>query len=208
MENGEQNYFMPESESIDFRRYFSLFLSNWYWFAGALFIALAFAYGVNRYGSKVFTVQSTILIKDEQYGGGTAGMDKIIPGGDIFGSKQNLQNEMGILRSFDLNHKVMYQLSDFHVVYIGVGRRGIAESLLYKNSPFIAQFDSIWRQPAGTRVDVKILSPEKYLLTIEGLDYEQEHSFGERFNKFGFDFTLVPRFPDRPGYAEGESNKY
>ena len=57
-------------------------------------------------------------------------------------------------------------------------------------------------------MDVKILSPEKYLLTIESLDYEQEHSFGERFNKFGFDFTLVPRSDDKPVYKEGESGKY
>ena len=79
-----------------------------------------------------------MLIKDEQYGGGFAEMDKIIPGGDIFRSQQNLQNEMGILKSFDLNHKVMYQLPDFHVVYMGVGRRGIAETRMYKNSPFVA----------------------------------------------------------------------
>ena len=208
MENGEQNFYLPESESIDFRRYFSLFLSNWYWFAGALFLALTIAYGMNRYGARLFTVQSTILIKDEQYGGGFAEMDKIIPGGDIFRSQQNLQNEMGILRSFDLNHKVMYQLPDFHVVYVGVGRRGIAETRMYKNSPFVAQFDSIWLQPLGRRVDVKILSPEKYLLTIESLDYEQEHSFGERFNKFGFDFILIPRSDENPVYEEGESGKY
>ncbi len=147
--------------SIDFRRYLSLFLSNWYWFAGAFFLALSLAYGINRYGSDVYTVQSTMLIKDEQYGGGFAEMDKIIPGGDIFRSQQNLQNEIGILKSFDLNHKVMYDLPEFHVVYVGVGRRGIAETVLYKNSPFVAVFDSIWMQPAGVRMDVKVQSPRK-----------------------------------------------
>ena len=151
MENGEQNYYMPESESIDFRRYFSLFLSNWYWFAGALFIALSIAYGVNRWGEELYTVQSTILINDEEYGGGYAEMDKIIPGGDIFRSRQNLQNEMGILRSFTLNHKVMYALPDFHVVYTAVGKRGIAESRLYKTSPFVVSADSVRYQPEGVR---------------------------------------------------------
>ncbi|TFH46675.1 MAG: hypothetical protein E4G92_06120, partial [Bacteroidia bacterium] len=208
MENGEQNYYMAESESIDFRRYLSLFLSNWYWFAGALFIALTIAYGMNRYGSKVFTVQSTMLIKDEQYGGGFAEMDKIIPGGDIFRSHQNLQNEIGILKSFDLNHKVMYNLPEFHVVYVGVGRRGIAETLMYKDSPFIARFDSIEKQPAGIRLDVKVDSPERYHLTIEAFDYEGDHAFGERITKFGFNFALMPRSPALPVYVEDESNKY
>src|SRR5665647_3871789 len=110
MENEDQNYYLPENEGIDFRRYFSLFISNWYWFAAALFLTLAIAYGANRWGEEVYTVHSTMLISDEQYGGANAGMDKIIPGGDLFGSRQNLQNEIGILKSFDLNHDVMYRL--------------------------------------------------------------------------------------------------
>ncbi len=207
MENDEQNYFMPESEGIDFRRYFSLFISNWYWFAAALFLALALAYGANRWGEEVWTVQSTMLINDDEYGGGYAEMDKIIPGGDIFGSKQNLQNEIGILKSFGLNHQVMYDLGEFHIVYTAVGKRGIAESRLYRTSPFVVVCDSIWTQP-GRRVDIRILSDEKYLLTIEDNEYEAEHSFGERFGKFGFDFVINPRNPGVSPFSEVRSNKY
>jgi len=209
MENGEQNYYMPESEGIDFRRYFSLFISNWYWFAGALFLALGIAYGVNRWGEELYTVQSTMLISDEEYGGGFAEMDKVIPGGDIFRPRQNLKNEIGILKSFGLNHSVMYNLPDFHVVYIAVGRRGIAESRMYGNSPFVVRLDTAnMRFQPGKRVDIKILSPEKYLMTIEADDYEAEHSFGERFNKFGFDFTIVPRSTEASPYEPDGSNRY
>jgi tyrosine-protein kinase Etk/Wzc len=207
MEKDDQNYYTPESEGIDFRRYFSLFISNWYWFAAALFLALAIAYGVNRWGEEVYTVQSTLLINDEDYGGSYAQMGSIIPGGDIFRSKQNLQNEIGILRSFDLNHQVMSYLEEFHIVYTAIGKRGIAESRLYRNSPFVVHFDSIWLQP-GSRVDIKILSDEKYLLTIEGNEYEQEHSFGERFEKFGFNFVILPRQLGVSPYSDNRSNKY
>ena len=168
-ENGEQNGYLPDNEGIDFGRYISLFLSNWYWFASALFITLSFAYGVNRWGEKLYTVQSTMLIKDEQYGGGYAEMDKIIPGGDIFRSKQNLQNEIGILKSFSLNHAVMYRLPDFNVFYTQIGKRSIAESRSYHNAPFIVISDSVLTQP-GNRVDIRILSPESYRITIK--DYE------------------------------------
>jgi len=207
MENDDQNYYMPGSEGIDFRRYFSLFISNWYWFAAALFLTLAIAYGANRWGEEIYTVQSTLLINDDEYGGGYAEMDKIIPGGDIFRSRQNLQNEIGILRSFGLNHQVMYDLEEFHVVYTAVGKRGIAESRLYSNSPFVVRCDSIWIQP-GRRVDIKILSDEKYLLTIEDNEYEEEHSFGERFEQFGFDFVIIPRQQGVSPYSESRSNKY
>src|SRR5690606_4666484 len=103
MENEGYNFIPAESEGIDFRRYLSLFISNWYWFAIALFLSLCVAYGINRWGEELFTVQSTLLIKDEEFGG-YGGMDRIMPGGDIFSPTQSLQNEIGILRSFDLNH--------------------------------------------------------------------------------------------------------
>lgn len=209
MDNGEQSYYIPGSEGIDFRRYFSLFISNWYWFAIALFVTLAIAYGVNRWGEEIYTVQSTMLISDEQYGGGFADMDKVIPGGDIFRPRQNLKNEIGILKSFGLNYQVTSRLTDFHVVYTAIGRRGIAESRMYRDSPFVVQPDTstFWMQP-GKRVDIKIVSPEKYQMTIDADDYEGEHTFGERFTQFGFDFTIVPRSREASPYDPEGSNRY
>jgi tyrosine-protein kinase Etk/Wzc len=197
-----------EDESIDFHRYISLFISNWYWFAGALFIAITIAYGINRYAEEIFTVQSSILIKDEQYGGGFAEMDKIIPGGDIFRSTQNLDNEIGILRSFNLNYRVMNSLPDFHVVYVGVGRRGIAESRLYKTCPFIVKYDSLEAKPIGLRLWVKVISPTRYLISTEDRDYSQQHSFGETIETHGIKFSLVSRNAGRPLFEQGGSNKY
>jgi capsular exopolysaccharide synthesis family protein len=207
MEKDGYNFYTGESENIDFRRYLSLFVSNWYWFAIALFIAICIAYGVNRWGEELFTVQSTLLIKDEE-SGEFGGMDRIMPGGDLFSSRQNLQNEIGILRSFDLNHKVMYKLPDFHIVYTAIGRRGIAESRLYRRSPFVVYAEDVNSQPAGVRVDIKIDSPEKYTMSIEAYDYEGQHAFGEHFSQFGFDFYIYPRHKDVPVYGEGESNRY
>jgi tyrosine-protein kinase Etk/Wzc len=206
MEN--QDYLNTPNETIDFHRYISLFVSNWYWFAGALFVAVTIAYGINRYAEEIYTVKSSILIKDDQYGGGFSEIDKIIPGGDIFRSTQNLENEIGILRSFSLNYRVMKELPDFHVVYVGVGRRGIVESSLYKNCPFVVRYDSLETQPMGLRIWVRILSQQKYLLTIEAGDYEKEHFFGEKVNIFGLSFSIDPRNPQVPVYRPGESNKF
>ncbi len=209
METGDQNIHLSEGEGPDFRRYFSLFISNWYWFAGALFLALVIAYSINRWGEEIYTVQSTMLISDEEYGGGFAEMDKVIPGGDIFRPRQNLRNEIGILKSFGLNYKVTASLTDFQVVYTAIGRRGIAESRLYRDSPFVVIPDTAtyWDQP-GRRVDIKILSGERYLMTIDANDYEGEHAFGERFTQFGFDFTIVPRSTEVSPYIPDGSNRY
>lgn len=187
-------YYNPiDDDSIDLKRYISLFLSNWYWFAIALFITLSIAYAKSRYTEEVFTVSSTLLIKDDQFGGGTSSLTNIFPGTNAFKSEQNLKNEIGILRSFSLNYRVMEGLPDFHIVYTSVGRRGIAETRLYKNSPFKVVYDSLIKQSMGVPVAIKILSPDTYKLELNGdNDFSKTLSFGERFNEKGFDFTIYP----------------
>jgi len=106
-----------------------------------MFLALTIAYGINRYSQQVYSVSSTLLIKDDQLGGMNSNAASVLPGGDIFKSQQNLLNEIGILKSFKLNYRAMKELTDFHVVYMGVGKRGIVESRMYKRCPFIVIYD-------------------------------------------------------------------
>ncbi|MDX9929782.1 MAG: polysaccharide biosynthesis tyrosine autokinase [Bacteroidales bacterium] len=138
--------FFPGDESIDFKRYLSLFISNWYWFAIFLFIAFTIAYGINRYSEEVYNVSSSILIKDELISGFT-GMEPIFPGMDAYKNRQNLLNEIGILKSFSLNRMVIDSLPERHVEYTMIGRRGIAESRQYKSTPFIVIPDSSGYRP-------------------------------------------------------------
>ena len=194
-----------ELDSIDFKRYFSLFISNWYWFAISLFIALSISYGINRWSEKVFTVSSTMLIKDDQ----NSSLGNIFPGSDGFGSKQNLNNEIGILKSFSLNLRVMNEMADFHVVYVGVGKRNIVENRLYRSTPFIVHYDSLSKQILNYRVKIKILSEKKYLLGIDGNSgFKKELRFGERFKEKGFDFIISPRNINGIGFNPDASNNY
>ena len=130
MENSNNNHqgytqpLFPEDDNVDIKRYLSLFISNWYWFAIALFITLTLAYGINRYSEEVYTVSSTLLIQDNQFNN-KSGVGSIIPGGDIFQTGQNLNNEIGILKSYNLNYRVIRELPEFNVVYGTIGRRRI-----------------------------------------------------------------------------------
>jgi capsular exopolysaccharide synthesis family protein len=180
-------------DDIDFQRYFGLFLSNWYWFAAALILAVAIAYGINKYSEKVYTVSASLLIKSDQ-GGDITGLDKVMPGGNIFSSQQNLQNEMGILKSFSLNNRVMHELPGFLVTVVENGRRGIAQRRHYKTEPFVVVFDSVEKQRIGTPVNIRIKSSESYSLEVEGASLsKKEYAFGEKFNEAGFDFTITLR---------------
>ena len=204
-----ENYDFPEEDSIDIKRYISLFLSNWYWFAIALCISLCVAYSINRWSEKVYTVSSTLLIKDDQFGGVNAGLTDIFPGTESFKSQQNLKNEIGILKSFNLNYRAIAQLKDFHVEYIGTGRRNIVESRMYNTAPFIVVYDSLEKQMAGYKVGIKILSDKRYRLEIDGeKDISRELSFGERFSVPGFDFRIELRDKKNFEFDPDASNKY
>lgn len=200
----------PDDESIDVRRYISLFISNWYWFALALFISLTLAYGVNRYSEKIYTVSSTVLIKDDKLGSEIQMAETFMPGSNIYRNQQNLQNEIGILKSFSLNYRVINSLPDFHVSYTGIGRRNIVESKLYNNTcPFKVFSDSLRYQPTGVKVLITIISDKKYSLEINN-DYkiDKELEFGQRFTEKGFNFTVNLRDPERFKIDDKTSNKY
>ena len=198
-----------DDEGIDFKRYLSLFISNWYWFFMSLFIALSLAYGINRWSEEIYTVTSTLLIKDNSLSGPSEELSYIFPGSNAYRSQQNLQNEIGILKSFGLNKRVMDSLPDFHVVYVKVGKRGIAESRLYMNSPFVVRYRSLQDQTFGSRVSVRIISDEKYVLGINGnKKLEREMNFGEQFTDGGFNFRIEKRHPFNKVFSTTSSNKY
>ena len=198
-----------ESQNIDFKRYLSLFISNWYWFAITLFITICIAYGINRWSEGVYTVSSTLLIKDDQLGGVGSDIASIFPGAEAYKNQQNLKNEIGILKSYNLNYRVMQELPEFHVEYIAVGKRGITESRMYNKSPFVVVYDSLEKQIPLHKVEIKILSDKKYELRINGdKNFAKEMEFGIKFDEMGFDFIINPRPGKGINYDPNASNKY
>lgn len=150
-------------------------------------------------------MSSTLLIKDDQ----NSALTEIFPGSQGFGNQQNVTNEMGILKSFNLNYRVMQELPEFSVVYKSIGKRGIAESRMYKTSPFIVLYDSLEKQSIGWQVDIRILSDTRYRLTLDGKrNFEKELNFGERFREQGFDFVISLRNRSEFQFDPDESNKY
>lgn len=202
------NYSFTEDDNIDVKRYISLYISNWYWFAISLFIGFTIAYGINRYSQEVYSVSSTMLIKDDQLGSMNKTVTSVIPGGDIFKSQQNLKNEIGILRSFRLNYRVINELKEFHVVYKGVGRRGIVESTMYKTCPFIVVYDSLDLEPKDAKVGITILNEYEYKIEIGEEKLTGVKKFGETVYQDGFHFSIKKRNSGSNIYQNSGSNKY
>lgn len=221
MENDNNSYYsqplFDKDESIDVKRYLSLFISNWYWFAIALFLALSVSYGINRYSTDAYNVSSSLLIKDDMLTGFTA-MTPIFPGTEAFRNQQNLKNEIGILKSYELNRQVMDSLPEFHIMYTLIGRRGIVENRRYKIMPFMVVPDSCcMTNPPGYQFSLNPQPDGKYNIQIKGSSSDPiEKEYGEPVSseEFGitnggqFSFSVVLRDPSVPGYDPEISNKY
>jgi tyrosine-protein kinase Etk/Wzc len=207
--NNSYNYNSSNEDTMDFKRYISLFISNWYWFAVTLFFTLSVAYGINRYSQEIYTVSATLLIKDDQIGAVNSNVGSVIPGGDIFKSRQNLKNEMGILKSFTLNDSVIMKLKDFNIVYTRVGKRGIVETQMYKKSPFKVVIDSLNKEFPFETFSIQVLSDKVFKIEPDSSPVSSiSRSFGERLKINGSSFSLIPRFSEGHIYDNNGSNKY
>ncbi len=211
MENLQQEYPFIQEETIDIKKFLLKILYNWYWFAIAIFIALVGAYMVNRYSTPRYSVTSSIIVRDDTKAGRgqLTGYENIIEGMDIFRSKKNIYNEMGILQSYSLAQRALKELKDFEITYVLVGRRGIKESQLYKRSPFVVELDTTHAQTRGHRVNVFILDKKRYRLQIdEEMNVDTVLHFGDPFTNEFFSFRIFLRNSNEYDPEEELSNRY
>ncbi len=207
------------SDDIDLMRYVSLFISNWYWFAIALFLALGIAYTYNRYSQRVYNVKSTLLIKEKQSTGAVANMEQIFAG-SIYNAYPNLDDEVAILQSYTLNHRVVEDMPEAHVAYVPVSRNGIQGQRTYRSSPFVLKKLSD-TQPEGVAMTFRFRDDGRYTVEIDedkltakrrsrtgsadgdDLTPKREYLPGEPFEQGGFSFTLEWRNEAPPAANPG-----
>lgn len=209
--NGYQDPVDPQQDDDSYviKRYIALFVSNWYWFAVSLFLSGTIVYGINRYSEKMYTLSSTILIKDDQNSGGMSIAKGVVPGSNVFNSQQNLNNEIGILRSFKLNKRVIDSLPEFKIVYFGVGRRNIVESRLYKRSLFKVQTEALDYQPQNVRIYITITSDSTYTIDKIGkTEIDKKMKFGIKYTDYAFNFSINQRYSWKSAFSSDKSNKY
>ncbi len=186
----KKNPELQNDDDIDLGHYFYLFAREWLWIALFLLLSLITAYVYNKISEKIYNSTSTILIKDEK-DVGTANLEKILPGGDLFGSRQNLENEIAILSSYSLNYLVARSMPELQVQYVPVLKRGIHGQRLYKNSPFIIIPADGAHQPCDTTLTVKITPSKTYIIRYDGITRELRS--GEKFSDGGFSFIIKDR---------------
>jgi tyrosine-protein kinase Etk/Wzc len=198
-----------QEETIDLKKILFKILSNWYWFVLSVFIAFIGAYIINRYAPQVYTVNASVIVRDDEKGKGLTGAENVVKGLEIFQSKKNVQNEIGILQSYQLSNITLQQLPDFKISYFSVGRSGLKETNLYKSCPFVVYLDTIAGTITDSRINITILSRNDYKLEVDGkYNIKKTLHFGEPFKHQGFNFAVVLKDKYHFALNEKASNKY
>jgi capsular exopolysaccharide synthesis family protein len=139
-------------ESVDVKYYLFKFLDYWYLFLIAVPVCLAIAYYVNHKNPKVYKVQTTLLIRQEQ---SAMDMKSMLPENLLGGTTiedQTVHNEIGILKSYKLTQQTIHDL-DFEVSYYR--EQSLADRQLYRNAPFYVIYDTNHVQPVNSKIYVE-----------------------------------------------------
>lgn len=204
MENN--NYSGIPEETLDLKKYFFLFLSNWYWIAFCVFSGIFVSYLVNRYSEQVYSISTSVLVEgtdSRRIGPNTQALMREL---NIMRPQKKLENEIGMLKSYSFARRTIDELPDFLVTYVSVGRRGIAESKMYKRSPFTVELDPNFENKTGYPVNVSFINENEYRLEInDGMGVDQIMKFGQPFKNEYFSFTINLR--DAESYTRSKTIK-
>ncbi len=134
------NYLMEDEETsgFDYKAFFFKLLMYWPWIVGCVLVALIGAFFYLKTLTPLYTVSSSVLIKDDK--GKTSGSEASLADlGFVTSSTQNFDNELEILRSRTLLKKVVTNLN----LYISYNLPGqFRDEEIYKQSPI-----KVWVTP-------------------------------------------------------------
>jgi len=172
-----QPVFMPffeQEEKIDFKKYFFLFLSNWYWFVLAVFLTLGAAWVYHRFTNPRYAVSASLLINEDKGsnplegsgGSGSLNASDVFQGFGLFQGKQNLENQIQILQSWTLVSKAVNEMNaevSYYEVDMGL------EKELYNNAPFRIEWLSPHQQLIGATFEFDAQAHSgRFILNVTG----------------------------------------
>jgi len=104
--NENQQSYDFRDEDTDYKKYLFIFLRNWYWFVLFGFLGFSIAWFVSQSSQPVYSASSTILIPQQNQ---SMDLNNIF-GGGYYKGYTNVMNQIEILKSYSLNHRVLENL--------------------------------------------------------------------------------------------------
>ena len=181
-----QEHVMQEDE-IDIRPILYRWLRNWYWIILSTLFFAGLGWTYLRYATEIYNVEGSLLIRSDDRSGMT--QEDILFAEIGFGTKNNLENELQILKSFPVLSEVIDTL-DLNVSYFDKGR--IKSTDIYTDSPIkatiLSEENTYSKKTESTSLTLLPLNSERFQL-LEG---EEDTVFANYNTPFSIgDTTLI-----------------
>lgn len=152
--NATERQTIFDENSLSVRVILAKFLVFLPYFIVSVFIAITFAYFINRYATPRFALKTTILIKDKGRNS-FDGSETFLQGSSLINASKNIENEIGIIKSRFLVEQTINNLN-FGISYYYQGKVKTSEQ--YPNAQFIVEMDTNHLQPYGVPIYIHFLA--------------------------------------------------
>jgi tyrosine-protein kinase Etk/Wzc len=177
-QNTFTDFEQENSNELNIREQIEAYLVHWKWFVLSVIVLVLGAFLYLRYSSNVYKATSIVMLKDDRKGGALNELMMFSELSSFTGVKNNVDNEIEILRSRTLTENTVKKLN-LDISYFSEGR--IKSFEIYKKSPIKVFF----REPSdvteakGLSFTVDVLSNTKFLIKTEESGVLGEYTFGE-----------------------------
>lgn len=179
MDNNVKSHLDEASETFNLREQLAPYLSRWKWFVVGAFLALALAVLYLKYATPLYKTSTIIMLKDKNKGGAVNEFS-ILSDLEI-GIKDNVENEVEVLRSRTLSEKAVERLS-LDISYLSKG--GFRKVDLYKKSPIkfvLNKLSDKFQEGTPLELGVKGVNDIAYNLYLDG-KLLGKYNYGEVIN--------------------------
>ncbi|AHW62268.1 capsular exopolysaccharide family [Draconibacterium orientale] len=183
-------------EKKETRNFFLRYLKKWPWFVGfcALGLVLGYFHFINS--PNKYQIQSRILVVNEESSiSSVLSFDNPMKG---MGKKANIENKIGILRSYTLYRKALRNLGWDYSWY---HKRLLYNADLYQRAPFHLDISPTAQNAQNIPLYIKVLNENEFEIIGKGqtsqngypqqIDMDQRHKFGDPFFNDLFNFTIT-----------------
>src|SRR5258708_9665730 len=147
-------------EKVDIRAIIQKLISRWYYFLFCLVITVPSAYVYLKFADNIYQVRSSILLTGQMKNG--MGNEKFLKGMELLTSHTELEDEIGILKSFNLVRSTLHKL-DFGISYFEEKNFKKYEKY-YDGCPFKIELDSSVNQIINVPIFIKKITSGTYLV--------------------------------------------
>jgi len=178
------------NKTFDFKKAFFRALQYWYYIPIFLLISIAVAIYNYRTTIPKYQISAQLMITGSDNGRASIGSEEGAFNGVTLGVRNNVENQLIILKSTKQIEKTLKQL-DFSVSYFQKGL--FLTNEIYNQTPFIVIPDTTEIPLPYKTFCIEFISQDEFYLTIDGnKDYKKRGKFFEKITEPRFSFTIQP----------------